>query len=101
VNPGLKMILGNSSEPCGLIQVTSIGSLGPEENKKHIVALTDYVHEATGIPKNKYDYNYNILFKFQCNRNYRFIILKIIYLKLINLIIVFFIFAANLRIFNV
>lgn len=53
VNPGLKMTLGGSSEPCGFIQVTSIGSLGVEENKKHIAVITDYVSEATGIPKNK------------------------------------------------
>ncbi|VVC31402.1 Hypothetical protein CINCED_3A003019 [Cinara cedri] len=53
VNPGLKMTLGGSSDPCGFVQVTSIGSLGVEENKKHIAVITDYVSEATGIPKNK------------------------------------------------
>lgn len=59
MNPGLKMTFGGPNEPCGLIQITSIGSLGPEENKKHIKAVTDYIHEATGIPKNKYENNYN------------------------------------------
>lgn len=70
MNPGLKMTLGGSNEPCGLIQITSIGSLGPEENKKHIVAVTNYVHEATGIPKNKYGHNFNNLLKYQCNTNH-------------------------------
>lgn len=53
MNSGLKMTFGASSEPCGIVQVTSIGSLGPEENKKHIAAITDYVHETVGIPKNR------------------------------------------------
>ncbi|CAH1737035.1 macrophage migration inhibitory factor homolog [Aphis gossypii] len=53
VNPGVKMTLGGSSDPCGFIQVTSIGSLGPEENPKHVEIMTDHVHKALGIPKNK------------------------------------------------
>lgn len=47
------MTLGGSDDHCGFIQVTSIGSLGPEENKKHIAVITDYVHQAIGIPKDK------------------------------------------------
>ncbi|XP_050526320.1 macrophage migration inhibitory factor homolog [Daktulosphaira vitifoliae] len=53
VNAGLKMYVSSSNEPCGLVSVTSIGSIGPEENKKHITAITDYVQQATGIPKNR------------------------------------------------
>lgn len=49
------MTLGGSNEPCGFIQVTSIGSLGPEINQTHVTVITDYVHQATGIPKEKYD----------------------------------------------
>jgi len=33
--------------------VTSIGSLGPEENKKHVAVITDYINKITEIPKNK------------------------------------------------
>lgn len=47
------MTLGGSNEPCGIIQVTCIGSLGPEENKKHVAVLTDHVNKTTGIPKDK------------------------------------------------
>jgi len=47
------MTLGGSSDPCGFIQVTSIGSLGPEENPEHTEVMTDHVHKALGIPKNK------------------------------------------------
>uniref|UniRef100_A0A2S2NPY7 L-dopachrome isomerase n=1 Tax=Schizaphis graminum TaxID=13262 RepID=A0A2S2NPY7_SCHGA len=53
VNPGVKMTLGGSNDPCGFIQVTSIGSLGPAENPKHMEVLTDYVHKTLGIPKNR------------------------------------------------
>jgi len=53
VNPGVKMTLGGSNEPCGFIQITSIGSLGPEVNDKHVEVLTNYVHQALGIPKNR------------------------------------------------
>lgn len=55
MNPGVKMTLGGSSEPCGFIQITSIGSLGPEENHKHIDVITDYINKALGIPKTRYD----------------------------------------------
>jgi len=47
------MTIGGSNEPCGFIQVTSIGSLSPEENPKHMEVITDYVHKALGIPKER------------------------------------------------
>lgn len=47
------MTLGGSNEICGIVQVSSIGSIGPEENKKHTAAITDYIYETVGIPKNK------------------------------------------------
>ncbi|XP_025199790.1 macrophage migration inhibitory factor homolog [Melanaphis sacchari] len=53
VNPGLKMTLGGSNEPCGFIQVTCIGNITPEINNQHIGILTDYVNKAIGIPKNR------------------------------------------------
>lgn len=59
VNPGLKMSLGGSNEPCGLIEVSSIGGIGIEENKKSIEVLTDYVQQNIGIPKHKWDENKN------------------------------------------
>lgn len=53
VNPGVKMTLGGSNDPCGFIQVTSIGSLGPEQNPKHMEIITDYIHQVLGIPKER------------------------------------------------
>jgi len=53
VNPGVKMTVGGSNDPCGFIQVTSIGSLTPEMNPKHIEVLTDYFHKTFGIPKER------------------------------------------------
>ncbi|KAL4089330.1 hypothetical protein QTP88_024384 [Uroleucon formosanum] len=53
VNPGVKMTLGGSTDPCGFIQITSIGSLGPAENPKHMEVLTDHVHKTFGIPKDR------------------------------------------------
>ncbi|XP_060873717.1 macrophage migration inhibitory factor homolog [Metopolophium dirhodum] len=53
VNPGVKMTLGGSNDPCGFIQITSIGSLGPEENPKHMEVITDYMHQTLGIPKER------------------------------------------------
>jgi len=47
------MTIGGSGEPCGYIEITSIGGLEPELNKKHAAVITDYIHRATGIPKNK------------------------------------------------
>jgi len=47
------MTLGGSNDPCGFIQVTSIGSLTPELNPKHMEVLTDYVHQKLGIPKDR------------------------------------------------
>lgn len=47
------MTYGGGNDYCGLIQITSIGSLSPEENKKHTAAITDYIHQVTEIPKNK------------------------------------------------
>lgn len=47
------MTLGGSNEPFAIVSFVSIGGLGPEENKKHIVTVTDYVHKTLGIPKNK------------------------------------------------
>lgn len=45
--------MGGSSDPCGFVQITSIGAVGPVENKVHIAAITDYINQVTGIPKNK------------------------------------------------
>lgn len=59
MNPGLKMSLGSSNEPCGLIEVSSIGAIGVEENKKCIAVLTDHVQQNIGIPKHKWDENKN------------------------------------------
>lgn len=53
MNPGVKMTLGGSDEPCGYIEITSIGGVGDEENKLHAAIITDYVNRVTGIPKNK------------------------------------------------
>lgn len=51
------MTHGGSDEPCGYIQVSSIGGIGPEENKKCIDLLTDHVHKNVGVPKHKWDEN--------------------------------------------
>lgn len=47
------MTLGGSSEPCGFIEVTSIGGIGLEENKKCTAILTDHIQQNLGIPKHK------------------------------------------------
>lgn len=49
------MALGGSNEPCGYVEVSSIGSLGIEENKKCVNILTDHIQQNIGIPKNKWD----------------------------------------------
>lgn len=61
VNPGLKMTLGGSYEPSGHIQISSIGGIGPEENKKLIEAFTNHIQQVLGIPKHKWDDNEIVL----------------------------------------
>lgn len=55
------MTLGGSYELCGHIQISSIGGVGPEENKKSIEVLTNYIHQSLGIPKHKWDDNINCI----------------------------------------
>jgi len=49
--PGIPMMFGGSDLPCASAFFSSIGCIGPEENKAHAAAVYPLVAKHLGVPK--------------------------------------------------
>ncbi|KAI3381023.1 hypothetical protein SNEBB_005015 [Seison nebaliae] len=47
------MSFGGTTEPCALMHLTSIGKLGPEENKKLTANIMEHISKNLNIPQNR------------------------------------------------
>ena len=53
VHPDQMMSHGGSTDPCGSVEVYSIGKLGPDVNPKHAKDIAEFIEEKLKIPKNR------------------------------------------------
>ena len=51
--PGLPMMFGGSDAPCASAFFSSIGKIGPEENKVHAAAVFPLVAKHLGVPEDR------------------------------------------------
>lgn len=48
-----QMLFGDSDEPCGIANVSSIGGLGVEDNKRYCNVFYKLIEEYIGIPRKR------------------------------------------------
>ncbi|XP_065201874.1 macrophage migration inhibitory factor homolog [Planococcus citri] len=53
VQPNQDMYFGNSDGPCGIANISSIGYLGVEDNKKFCNTFYKLIEEYVGIPRSR------------------------------------------------
>ncbi|XP_025089278.1 macrophage migration inhibitory factor homolog [Pomacea canaliculata] len=54
VSPGQMMIFGGTDDPCGMVELESLGSVGGAKNKRLIAAIGHHIQEALGIPQDRF-----------------------------------------------
>ncbi|XP_060559391.1 macrophage migration inhibitory factor-like [Ruditapes philippinarum] len=68
VVPDQMMYVGGSSEPCGSVQLMSIGALG-EKNKSHSSKIGDFLESKLGIKKDRFYITYFDIARNDCGYN--------------------------------
>lgn len=53
VNPGQMMTFGGTDEPCGMVELESLGAVGGAKNKKLIPVIGNHVEEKLGISQER------------------------------------------------
>nr|AKN56918.1 macrophage migration inhibitory factor [Meretrix meretrix] len=54
VVPDQMMCHGGSRDPCGSVQVMSLGALGPQKNKDHSCAIGEFLEKKLNIKKDRF-----------------------------------------------
>ncbi|KAK7088193.1 macrophage migration inhibitory factor homolog [Littorina saxatilis] len=54
VNPGQMMTFGGTDDPCGTVELESIGAVGGAKNKQLVPVIGSHVQEALGIPQDRF-----------------------------------------------
>ncbi|KAK7475051.1 hypothetical protein BaRGS_00033732 [Batillaria attramentaria] len=54
VNPGQMMTFGGTDDPCGMVELESIGVVGGAKNKQLVPVIGSHVQEALGIPQDRF-----------------------------------------------
>lgn len=57
VSPGQMMIFGGTDDPCGMVELESLGSVGGAKNKRLIAAIGHHIQEALGIPQDRSEFS--------------------------------------------
>ena len=53
VNAGQLMTFGGSDDPCGMVELESLGVVGGAKNKELVPVIGSHVQEALGIPQDR------------------------------------------------
>ncbi|KAK3595764.1 hypothetical protein CHS0354_025396 [Potamilus streckersoni] len=52
------MCHGGSTGPCASVELLSLGSLGPANNKEHAKAISDFIEKQLEIPRKRFFINF-------------------------------------------
>lgn len=64
IETDLDMQVGaRTDEPCGIANVSSIGGLGVEDNKRYSNILFKLIEEYIGIPQKKYVIDFSLILR--------------------------------------